>query len=95
MTSGMEQTPNINLGFSVGQSVQSLNMVSSALLSVKRTHFNLDLQGHKLVAKLPFLCLKRKNKSCVLHLVSVALRCNHQFLSAFASGNNIIVSPDP
>lgn len=95
MTSGMEQTPNINLGFSAGQSVQSFKKVSSALLSVKWTCFNLDLQGHKLVAKLPFSCLKRKNKSCVLYLVSVALRYNHQFLSAFASGNNIIVSPDP
>lgn len=51
MTSDMEQTPNINMGFSAGQSVQSLKKVSTALLSVKRTCFNLDLQGHKLIAK--------------------------------------------
>lgn len=76
MISGMEQTPNINLGFSAGQSVQSLEKVSSALLSVKRTRFDLDLHGHKLVAKLSFLCLKRKNKPCILNFVSAALRCN-------------------
>lgn len=68
MTSGMEQAPNINLGFSAGQSVQSLKEVSSALLSVKRTRFNLDLQGHKLIAKLLSLCLKRKNNCLCLML---------------------------
>lgn len=71
--------------------------VLSTLLSIKTTHFNPNLQGHKLTAKLPFLCLKRKNKPClsISDLVVAALKCNNQFLSAFASGNNIIVLSDP
>lgn len=104
VTAGMEQNLNINLGFSAGLSgilcrpiSAKFKKVLSALVSIKRTHFNPDLQGHKLVAKLPFLYLKRKNKSCVSfsYLVLAALTCNNQFLPAFASGNNKIASPDP